>query len=828
MTDSQSSLRVRLFYSYSHKDSQHRAAMETMLASLKRSALLEDWSDVEIIPGQSISAALQAKLPESDIVAFLLSPDFLGSDECLKEWRRAAELESSGRLVFRVPIIVRDCPWQDFLGEDDVKALPLDGKAITTYSNPDTAWKEVYEGIKSVIDSLRTTFTPKPAFLSDIKNADLPSTNPLSLDDIFVFPRLVTHDYTATNDILREAPVTSLEDLLDQGHSVIHGEDKSGKTALAKHIFLSLVDRDEPVLFADFSTVSGRPREDLLRTLYHTEFNGDYYLWEKKPGKTLIIDNMTEAPRLLDYVADCAEIFSRIYIFVSSDVYHSFLTDDLRLTDFAEVRLDPLTLTQQEQLIRKRLTTLENSNLTDGFVDQAEDRVNSIIISHRIVPRYPFFVLSILQTYDAFTPRPLSITSYGHCYYVFIIASLRRAGISEADDAVNSSFNFAEQLALATFLARRGPSPDPLNFAAFQKNYRSSYFIRSSLMNRLTHKDYGIITEGGEFKTTYMYYFFLGKVLATDSELAREYLPELCEHSYDEGNYLTLLFAIHHATDDDIIEDILLRTMVELDDVTVATLDETETSRFISIVSELPESVLSDESVEEERAKERRQSDDREAQAESEGEGPQGREAGQVRASMLRILKNNKILGQVLRNQYGKLQKSQIEEIVETVADSSFRLVNLVLKDEEEIRKLALSIKAKKPEADLAQVQQILRYVSFIWTMMNIEQAVHAVNVPTIREAVDAVVARNRTPAYDIFGYFNELDSAEELTTDERDKLAALYKDHRDQFVKRVLSIRTQDYMNTHRSRTSVEQSICSVLGIKYMPRPISGGGNAG
>ncbi len=828
MTNSQSSLRVHLLYSYSHKDSQHRAAMETTLASLKRSALLEDWSDAEIIPGQSISAALQAKLPESDIVVFLLSPDFLDSDECLKEWRRAAELESSGRLVFRVPIIVRDCAWQDFLGEDDVKALPLDGKAITTYSNPDTAWKEVYEGVKSVIDSLRTTFTPKPAFLSDMKNADLPSTNPLSLDDIFVFPRLVTHDYTATNDILRESPVTSLEDLLDQGHSVIHGEDKSGKTALAKHIFLSLVDREKPVLFADFSTISGRPREDFLRTLYHTEFNGDYYLWERKSGKTLIIDNMTEAPSLLDYVADCSELFSRIYIFVSSDVYHSFLTDDLRLTDFAEVRLDPLTLTQQEQLIRKRLTKLEKSDLTDGFVDQAEDRVNSIIISHKIVPRYPFFVLSILQTYDAFTPRPLSITSYGHCYYVFIIASLRRAGISEADDAVNSSFNFAEQLALATFVSRREPSPEPLDFDAFRKSYRSSYFIRSSLLNRLTHKDYGIITERGEFKTKYMYYFFLGKVLATNSELAKEYLPELCEHSYDEGNYLTLLFAIHHATDDAIIEDILLRTMVELDDVAVATLDETETSRFSSIVSELPESVLSDESVEEERAKERQQNDDREAEAESKGDGPQGRKAGQVRASMLRILKNNKILGQVLRNQYGKLQKSQIEEIVETVADSSFRLVNLVLKDEEEIRKLALSIKAKKPEADLAQVQQILRYMSFIWTMMNVEQAVHAVNVPTIREAVDTVVAKNRTPAYDIFGYFNEIDSAEELTTDERDKLAALYKDHRDQFVKRVLSIRTQAYMNTHRSRTSVEQSICSVLGIKYMPRPISGGGNVG
>ena len=828
MSHSRSSLRVRLFYSYSHKDSQHKAAMETTLASLRRNALLEDWSDAEIIPGQNISAALQAKLPESDIIAFLLSPDFLASEECLKEWDRAAELPSSGRLVFRVPIIVRDCAWKDLLGEDDVKALPLDGKAITTYSKPDAAWQEVYDGVKSVIDALRTTFTPNPTFISDINDADIPSTLPLSLDDIFVFPRLVRHDYTATNELLRESPVPSLSDLLDQGSAVIHGEDKSGKTALAKHIVLSLVADGQPVLFADFSTVSGRPGNEFLRTLYHSQFNGDYYLWERKPNKTLVIDNMTEAPRLLDFVVSCSESFSNIYLLVSSDVYHSFLNDDLRIVDFAEVRLDPLTLVQQEQLIRKRLTKLDSTTLTDGFVDQAEDRVNSIIITNRIVPRYPFFVLSILQTYDAFTPRPLSITSYGHCYYVFIIASLRRAGISEADDAVNSCFNFAEQLALATFLTEREQGGGAIDFAAFKRTYRSSYFIRNSLLSRLTHKDYGILTDTGEFKTAYMYYFFLGKVLTTNSALAEEYLSDLCEHSYDEGNYLTILFAIHHATDDKIIEDILLRTMIELDDVTVATLDESETSRFISIVSELPESVLSEGSVEEERAKKRRQSDSHDAEQESEAEGPQGKEAGLVRASMLRILKNNKILGQVLRNQYGKLEKNQIKEIVETVADSSFRLVNLVLKDEEEIRKLALNIKARKPEADLAQVQQILRYLSFVWTMMSIEQAVQAVNVPAIREAVDAVVKRNGTPAYDIFGYFNELDSAEQLTRSERDKLAKLYSEHGDEFVKRVLSIRTQAYMNTHRSRTSVEQSICSVLGIKYMPRPISGGGSIG
>ena len=106
-----------------------------------------------------------------------------------------------------------------------------------------------------------------------------------------------------------------------------------------------------------------------------------------------------------------------------------------------------------------------------------------------------------------------------------------------------------------------------------------------------------------------------------------------------------------------------------------------------------------------------------------------------------------------------------------------------------------------------------------MWTVVCVEQAVRAVSVPGIREAVNSVVARHSTPAYKILGYFCELDNAEELTTSERDSLKALYPERRTDFVGRVLSLRTQNYLNTHRSRPEIAQSICSILGIQYTPR---------
>ena len=719
-----------------------------------------------------------------------------------------------------MPIIVRDCAWQDFLADDDVKALPPDGKPITAYHSSDTAWQAIYDGIKSAVEYLRSIYTAKPTFLADINRADVPSVTPITLDQLFVFPHLTKRDSTATSDRLRETVVSSVGDLLDLGHAMIHGQEKSGKTALARHLVLSLVEDNQPVLFADLGTATGRLGDKFLQPIYEDQFNGDYYLWQQQEGKTLLIDNMTDVPPLLDFVEECGEIFSRILLFVSSDVFYSYLFDEKRVANFKEVRLEPLTLRQQEHLIRNRLDALQRPDpLTDGFVDQVEDRVNSIIISNEIVPRYPFFVLAILQTYDALMPPSLSITSYGHCYYVFIVASLCRAGISEADDAVNSSFNYAEHLALATFRSARDAGSNPFDFTDFNREYGSKYIVTTSLVSRLTHDDYGIITKEGKFTTSYMYYFFLGKLLATDSALAAEYVPDLCEHSYEEGNYLTLLFAIHHASDDAIIDDILLRTMMAFDHVEVATLSAVETAHFASIVSELPESVLSDDSVETERAKERKAMDDEEEGQGEESEQLGGEEADEFGASMLRVFRNNKILGQVLRNQYGKLPRRRIEEIVETIADSSFRMINLGLADEDEIHGMAQHIKAKYPKAEIVEVQQMLRYFSFIWTMVHIEQAVHAVSVPSIREAVAAVVERNRSPAYEIFGYFCKLDSADGLTSRERDALAALYKAYRDQFVKRVLSLRTQSYMNTHRSKMSIEQSICALLGVRYRPR---------
>ena len=62
-------------------------------------------------------------IPSSPIIVFIFSPDFIASEECMKEWYYAQTLATGAKPLFRIPIIVRNCAWKDILKGDDVKAL---------------------------------------------------------------------------------------------------------------------------------------------------------------------------------------------------------------------------------------------------------------------------------------------------------------------------------------------------------------------------------------------------------------------------------------------------------------------------------------------------------------------------------------------------------------------------------------------------------------------------------------------------------------------------------------------------------------------------------
>lgn len=441
MRNDKDAFRANLFYSYSHKDEQYRNNMETALALLRRDNLLVDWSDQKILPGQSISEEIKGNMDAVDIFVFLLSSDFIESEACIEEWEYAKQLAAEGKPVFRIPIILRDCAWKDFLNNDDIKALPNDGKPIVSFENKDTAWLQVYEGIKAVVNQLKKTFTPKPEFLKEVEKTDFIAQQHIKLQDIFIFPTLSCSSPQVQDELLQEEIIEDQTKLLEKKYVLIHGADRSGKTALGRYLYVSLLNVQlTSVLHIDLKEVPRKVDHKVFSNAYYRQFSGDYSLWKQQKDKILILDNLSSDPNLIEFIELAKQLFDKIVVTLSSDIFYSYFRDDERLSDFHEVKIEPLNHKKQEELIRKRLELSDRGeSISDGFVDQIEDRVNSIIISNKIVPRYPFFVLSILQAYEAFMPENLSITSYGHCYQVLIISNLVKAGISRADNDIDTS-----------------------------------------------------------------------------------------------------------------------------------------------------------------------------------------------------------------------------------------------------------------------------------------------------------------------------------------------------------------------------------------------------
>ena len=113
----------------------------------------------------------------------------------------------------------------------------------------------------------------------------------------------------------------------------------------------------------------------------------------------------------------------------------------------------------------------------------------------------------------------------------------------------------------------------------------------------------------------------------------------------------------------------------------------------------------------------------------------------------------------------------------------------------------------------------MIKTLYFVWTMHNVEKIVSALNKPEIRSLVEDVVTEKNTPAYELIEYFLRLDTIKEFSNRDQEKLKALCNKHRYPFFQKVISIRTQLYLNTHRVHTPMEQAVCSLLNIKYQPR---------
>ena len=551
---------MKLFYSYCHADEEFRAAMEKHLSVLKRNGDISDWSDRMISPGQDFMDEIDRQIADADIITLLISSEFLASPACRDEMTKALSFHEEKATIV-IPIIVRACDWK----RSDISsllALPTDGIPISEWSDRDKAFLNVVDGIRTAIagsefclDQDCSQSLTETEFISQGKTD-------VRIDDIFVFPNIASSD----------SSVRDFERMLNMGkHIAIRGDYRSGKTTLCRKLFLELTEQKRPVLiFAGRELTTTRQHEDLLFHKFNKLFKGSFSHWQNRPSKVLIVDDL-DSSTSLSFLSFAKEYFDSVIITVSDDEYLAYFKDEQQLASFEIMTIDSLNHGQQEDLIRN-WKALSDTHVSDGAIDQLEDRLNAIVLDKQIVPRFPFYILTILQAYEAFMPQSIHITAYGHCYQALITAQIIGAGI-QVDD-VDSVLNFLSHLACHIFCHTQGFTDD--SFVQFVERYRSDYVIKNSVFRRITDGPKPLLQRDGDqyrFRYPYAYYFLFGYYVARHQDARDKYFENILNYSYVRDNTFIIIFTIHHAYDSDLIDNILRRTRRALGDQAIATLE---------------------------------------------------------------------------------------------------------------------------------------------------------------------------------------------------------------------------------------------------------------
>ena len=158
--------KIKIFYSYCHKDSAAKERLDIHLSQLKDNSVIDAWHDKKILAGAEWEKEINQHLNGADIVLFLLSADFLSSENCKKELKDA---KKQGKRI--IPIILNDCAWEAFKFEDGSElrksqAIPNDGQrlqVISGWDDSNKAWYTVYEELKKVCDEFQHKTVPNPA-----------------------------------------------------------------------------------------------------------------------------------------------------------------------------------------------------------------------------------------------------------------------------------------------------------------------------------------------------------------------------------------------------------------------------------------------------------------------------------------------------------------------------------------------------------------------------------------------------------------------------------------------------------------------------------------
>lgn len=686
--------------------------------------------------------------------------------------------------------------------------------------------------------SIYRDFVSNEDFLSSFSTIEIPlvkESKTVSIDNLFIYPNIETaEDLNKDIDAKYKDSSSLLEDS-SRSTIILEGDNQSGKTSLLKKLYLDSLKKGLYPLFLSGEEFRSGKIDTVLRRAYNTQYvNKDYELYNQfsTEKKIVFIDDITAIGsnnNLPNLISQLATRFSRI--FISTSPRYDFLTsiETLKKGVFYG-RILPLGFKKRGELIETyyRLSNPNWSNIPrQQYIEDTKKLIEEVqnVLGNKIIPSYPIFIISILQSMKMMQPANIEQTSYGYCYQTLIHYALAvKAKITNED--IGSYFNYLSELAYYIYKNYKEDNSwlSKRDLEKFHNVYVGEYVFKdfSQALSSLLESNIIVVNSDDEYRFgyPYIYYFLVAQKIASNlanSQGDRD-LKILCDNLHEDKCANILIFVTYHTKDRRLIDEATFATMLPFDTISPITLDKNKEyyNLLESLADDLSDSIIAkDINPLQEREKRWEEKDKIDQLLPNKEDESDLSTLPQELIVMRQAMRSIEIVGQIIKNSKGSLPKKQLESMVKELFFTAFRTIGffgkLVSQSKDEIIE-----SIKKESDDYESVYKTsLRVTSFIQTLALrfclgiFSKVIHSVGLSDLKDIFNNVSLEIDTPAARILA-FSINTCYGKMSYSELKAIHSLMKNN--PVVLRILKARVKSYLYNNDVAYDKKQKIASLL----------------
>ena len=588
-------------------------------------------------------------------------------------------------------------------------------------------------GLSLKADFLKSISDPGGGFIH-------PDKEHLQLEDLFVYPELKKRKSKEEkeNSDTGQYSVTSEEVLYscdDNLRLLILGEEKAGKSTLIYQSFREFHSRGYAPILLKANEISSLGDSDfrqlLAKSAAEQYIHPDNFIRAEIKNRIVFVDDLDRLRGGLKMILKLIQVLEKEFDSIILVATTGFEITEFVIKEASQIlkNYNTYEITRFGHALRLKLIrkwclcgTANTLSELDRQIYETENIVN-IVVGRNLVPSQPFYLLILLQSSSQNQQAELKNSSFAQYYEYLMTGNLTKSGVKR--DQYDELFNYVSNLA---WLFRMSDMVEAgiSELKGFNDTY-SKIIFRVDLQPRLDLLvSAKLLKKRGDFYSfayPYVFFFFLGRYLAKNLHKPdiKAIVTDWCSQLIRRNNAHAILFLTYHVNDPWVIDQV-----AAVLSSCFSALKPIEFNGDINFINELIDNTTEQFMKIEEHDVDNNQTEIRKLRDRQdifeENNDTDLNEDNLLDLSIFRelnlFIKTAEILGQIVKNYYGSLERTTKKELIKEVFDAPLRflhyLFELIHNDPEAfVSELEKIMVLKNPGLESLNKRGIVRNVAF-------------------------------------------------------------------------------------------------------------------